>query len=66
MCQKYPSGLHDVLVEALALLSAFVLLPAMDGAFVETEGRNDSLRRAVICQHAVTTVATSSCGLCIR
>ena len=47
--QEHPSSLHDVLVEASTLLSAHQL-PAIDGAFVQTESRNDGLRRAAVCQ----------------
>ena len=47
--QEHPSSLHDVLVEASALMSAHQL-PAIDGAFVQTESRNDGLRRAAVCQ----------------
>jgi hypothetical protein len=35
-------------VNSLALPPAHQL-PAMDGAFVETEGRDDGLRRAAVC-----------------
>ena len=45
--QRHSSGLDDVLVKAPALLWAHQL-PAMDGAFVQTEGRNDGLQRAAV------------------
>src|SRR5215204_166677 len=47
--QEHPSGLHDVLVEASALPAAHQL-PAIDGAFVQTESRNDGLGRAAVGQ----------------
>jgi hypothetical protein len=50
LCQEHPSGLHDVLVNPLALPSAFVL-PAMNGAFfVEAKSSNDGLYRTTVCQ----------------
>src|SRR5215212_1477280 len=47
--QEHPSSLHDVLVEASALPAAHQL-PAIDCAFVQSESRNDGLRRAAVCQ----------------
>ena len=51
-------------MEAPALVPAFAL-PAMDGAFVEPEGRDDGPRRATVCQQGYD-VTSNSYGLCAR
>src|SRR5215211_8161804 len=63
--QEHPSSLHDVLVEALALPAAHQL-PAIDGAFLETESRNDGLRRAAVCQQGYDGRDEGVRLLCIR
>ena len=47
--EKHSSGLHQMFVEAPALVPAFAL-PAGDGALVQREGRDDGLRWAAVCQ----------------